>query len=296
MGVSTFGGAPIQGASEEAIEGFLPGARTPYAVVTDSPSSWNAKSPTASLKVGWILKQGGKEIANYAFSINPQSISRTDTTRTQMFATRGGFYVDDFGGGPTTIQIDQLVGSGAPTGSGNRFETLREHVLRFEDEIWTTAVGQGYSNSPIEVFFYDNHLYHSTRESAFVPERVYFPAQGKQLLRAVSANNVWKLQLTMITLDKPTNPIELPGHKPKTKIIIVKANETLKKIAVSIAGKHANHKQILTVENFILHYNPTVRKTRYLPIFSPLNAVTKIGEVKVQGYHVAAGQKLTVPA
>ena len=84
---------------ERAIEGFAAGATKQLATANASPFSWNAKSPTANPRVGWILKQDGKEIANWAFSINPQAITRSPTTRTQMFATRGAFYVDDFGAG-----------------------------------------------------------------------------------------------------------------------------------------------------------------------------------------------------
>lgn len=296
MTVFTYNDRAIQGESEEAIEGFAPGAKSPYAVATASPFSWSGKSPTGSMKVGWILRQAGKEVSNFAFSINPQSITRSPTTRTQLFGTRGGFFVDDFGAGPTTIQISQFVGSGEPISHG--YQTLREHVLAFYDEIWVPAAGQGYSNSPLEVFFYDNHLYYgTTTPSSYVPERVYFPSQSSfQLMRAVTANNVWQINITMVTLDKPANPLTLPGNKKKTKVYIVKANETLKKISVNIAGKKANHKQVLQVEQFLVRENKRITKTRKVPIFSPLDTLTSNHEVTVVGYHVAKGEKLIIPA
>lgn len=295
MSVTTFDGQPITPGSEEAIEGFRNGVG-PLGTATASPHSWNPKSPTASLKVGWILKQRGREVANFAFSINPQAIQRVDTSRSQMYATKGAFYVDDFGAGSTAIQINQLVASGRPiTSPGLGYQTLGAHVLQFYDEIWIQAVGNGYSTDPLEVFFYDNHLFHH-REASGVPERVYFPPNSFTLERSVALNNVWKLGLVMMTLDKPANQQAIPAKRKGTRIIIVKENDTLPKIARRLAGKNANAKRVKQMENAILHFNPSVRKNRKLPIFSPANTTTPIAEVEVKRMHVVKGQKLTVPA
>src|SRR5208282_5306847 len=139
---------------------------------------------------------------------------------------RGSFYVDDFGAGPTTIQISQFLAAGKAQ-QAEGFETLREHVLRFYDTIWLPAAGPGYSNSPVEVLFYDNHLYAGLPSQANVPERVYFPSQNSfQLLRSVGQNNVWQVQITMVGLDKPEPEREaqaLLHGKGKTKPYLVKA-------------------------------------------------------------------------
>jgi hypothetical protein len=280
--------------AEQAIEGYEEGSTKQVATANASPFSWNPKSPTSSARIGWILKQGGKEIANFAFSINPQSITRSPTTRTQLWATRGAFYVDDFGAGPTTIQINQLLGTGIQ--SPGEYQTLREHFLQFNDEIWLQAAGQGYSNDPIEVFFYDNHLFAGLPSQAHVPERVYFPAQGFSVMRAVSLNNVWQIQISMVSLEKPSNPTTLPGGKPKTKQYLVRENETLKKIATKLAGKHPTHKQTLQMEHAIVKYNPGIAKNRPELIFSPANTTTPIKSVEVKRNHVAAGEIITVPA
>jgi hypothetical protein len=295
--IQSYDGKPIIPASEQAIEGFVAGSSQPVGVARNSPFSWNAKDPTASMKVGWILKHSGKEIANFAFSINPQSITRTPTTRTQMFATRGKFYVDDFGAGPETIQINQLVASGRYVATpAQGFQTLREHVLQFHDEIYLQAAGPGYSNSPLEVFFYDNHLYYGTTEAAYVPERVYFPQQGFQLLRSISLNNVWQAQITMVSLEKPSNPINFSSGKKKTKIIIVEENETLHKISVQQSGRNATAKRILQVEKAIISLNKGITKNRTIPVYSPTNTATIVSEVEVKRLHVVKGEKLIVPA
>ncbi len=280
--------------SEEAVEGFAQGATKQLATATASPFHWNPKSPTGSARVGWILKQSGKRIADFAFNINPQSITRSPTTRTQLWATRGAFYVDDFGAGPTTIQINQLLGTGIQ--APGEYQTLRESFLQFYDEIWVTAAGQGYNRNPIEVFFYDNHLYAGLPERADVPEKVYFPAQGFQVNRSVSLNNVWQVQVSMVSLEKPSNPTTLGGGKKKTKPYLVRENETLKKIAAKLAGKHPTAKQILSMERAIIHYNPKVAKNRTVLIYSPLNTITPVGSVEVKRNHVAKGQVLKVPA
>lgn len=292
--VATIDGTPLTSSSEAAIEGFAAGSSQPAQVARQSPFSWDPKSPTATMRVGWILKRAGKNIANFAFSINPQSIARTDSSRTQLWGTRGAFYVDDFGAGPTTIQITQLISSGRPISGG--YQTLREHILQFNDEIWEQAVGPGYSNTPVQVYFYDNHLYNGTREAAAIPERVYFPPNGFTLTRSTSAHNVWQAQITMITLAKPSSAVALPGAKKKTKVIIVQVGQTLHKIAVKVAGHKATAKQVLAAEKKILELNPRVKKTRKEPIFSPANPATKIGEVEIKAHHVRSGEKLTIPA
>ena len=286
--------------AEQAIEGYAGGSNQQLATATTSPFSWTPKAPTATARVGWILKRGKEEVANFGFSINPQSLSRTSTTRTQMFATRGGFYVDDFGAGPETIQISQFVAAGKAAQAGG-YETLREHVLRFYDEIWLAAAGPGYSNNPVDVYFYDNHLYAGLPSQAMIPTKVYFPPNSFQLMRAVGMNNVWQVQITMISLEKPgeeaaaiTNAL-LHG-KGKTKVYRVKAGETLKRFAaIHAAKKHPTAKQILAYEKVILKLNPTVKKTRKVKIYGPTNLVVPVETVTAKRLRLVAGELLTVP-
>jgi hypothetical protein len=284
--------------AEQAIEAYADGSTEQYATANASPFSWNAHAPTATARVGWILKRGREQVSDFAFSINPQSITRTSTTRTQMFATRGGFYVDDFGAGPTTIQINQYVAAGKAQQAGG-FETLREHVLRFYDTIWTPAAGPGYSNSPVEVFFYDNHLFAGLPAQANVPEKVYFPQNGFQILRAVGQNNVWQLQLTMVSLEKPSGEEQaaaLLHGKGKTKLYLVREGETLKKFAAKHAARsRPTNKQILSYERAILKLNPTVTKNRKISIFSPQSLTVPIETREVKRNHLAPGELLTVP-
>lgn len=290
--------ALIQPEAEQAIEGYLGGSQQQLATANASPFSWNARTPTATARVGWILRRGREQIADFGFAINPQSISRTSTTRTQMFATRGGFYVDDFGSGPETIQISQFVAAGKAQQAGG-FETLREHVLRFYDEIWTPAAGPGYSNSPVEVFFYDNHLFAGLPSQANIPTKVYFPPNSFQLMRAVGLNNVWQVQITMVALEKPGREeaaAALLHGKGKTKIYRVKEGETLKKFASRHAAKkHPTNKQIVAYEKVIIKLNPTVMKTRKVHVYGPANLTVPIETVTVKPGHLVRGELLTVP-
>lgn len=285
-----------QFASEEGIEGFAEGSSKPYGQARATPWNWNHSNPTQGMKIGWELRRNGKVEASFAFAINPQSINRMPTTRAQLYATRSQFYVDDFGPGSETIQIGQLVASGKGASSG--FVTLREDILKFRDDIWMQAVGKGYGTEPLEVYFYDNHLFHGVKGAVELPERVWFPPTSLSLERAVNLQNVWRLSLTMMTLEKPVAAGSPPGagKSPNgTTLIIVRKTEDVQALARKHAGKSPSSARVKSVAQAILKLNPDMKRNRTVPIFSAATGQqTESHEVK--SMHVLAGEKVLVPS
>lgn len=295
-------GDPVTIRNEDAIEASLDGAaNSPYAEAQIAPLGWNHGGPDSSRMVGWTLRRGGKMIAQHAFSINPQAITRSDSPRNQMFATQGGFYVDDFGPGPTTIQLTQLVAHGRATpsgGGGLARATMREDVLRWYDNIYTQATS---NPGRIEVWFHDNHLWNQINGKT--PELVYFPPQSVSLVRSVQQHNVWQLQVTMLTLtssdaaSRVSNRV--PGH-PKIKVHVVRKGETLHKIAAHLAGKHATHKRILQLQQQIValtkkYGQDDITKNRKVNAYSNTTSQTPVGTLHVTRMHVAPGERIILP-
>lgn len=297
-------GQPINPRLEDAIEAHQIGQNNAYATAGLPPLGWNQGDPDGSRMIGWTVRRKGKAkvVASHAFSINPQSINRTDSTRNQMFATQADFYVDDFGPGPVTIQLTQKVAHGrasAQAGGTLSRTTMREDVLRFYDLIYTQVV----SNPGVfDVYFHDNHLWEQVNGK--VPERVYFPPQAYQLLRSVDQHNVWLLQLTMITLDAPPRAAKstprVPGQ-PKIKVHVVRRGETLKRIAAQLAGRNATHKRVLQLEQQIIaltkkYGKDDIAKSRKVPTYSAANVQEWLGNVHVSRNHLATGEKIILPA
>jgi hypothetical protein len=296
-------GTVVNDRSTDAIEAHLVGSDHAYATASLPPLGWNAGRPDGSRMIGWTLNSkgaGSKLIAEHAFSINPQSISRSDTPRNQMFATQGGFYVDAFGAGPVTISLTQYVAHGrasAAAGGGLVRATMREDVVRFYDKIYTAAVA---NPGTYDVFFYDSHLWDVVDSK--VPERVYFPAQSWQLLRSVSAQNVWQVQLTMITLDATppatTQTPQVPSQ-PKIRVHVVRRGETLKRIAAKLAGRDGTHRRVLQLEQQIVALTrkygaDDIAKGRDVPTYSTAGAW--VSNVHVSRNHLAVGEKIILPA
>jgi hypothetical protein len=295
-------GNVVNDRSSDAIEAHLVGSGSDYATAGLPPLGWNAGRPDGSRMIGWVLKRQGqsKVVAQHAFSINPQSISRSDSPRNQMFATQGGFYVDAFGAGPVTISLTQFVAHGrasAAAGGGLIRATMREDVVRFYDRIYTAAVKDP---DTYDVWFYDSNLWDLVNSK--VPERVYFPAQSWQLLRSVSQQNVWQVQLTMVTLDAPppatTQTPQVPSQ-PKIRVHVVRKGETLKKIAARLAGKHGTHKRVLQLEQQIIALTKKygaddISKRREVPTYS--TSGTWLSNVHVSRNHLAVGEKIILPA
>lgn len=300
-------GNPVDPRSDDYIEGIDLESKTEpanqtYATAKLPPLGWNHGKPDGSRQVGWTLQRRGSTqiVEQHAFSINPQSITRTDSTRTQLFATQAGFYVDDFGPGPVTIQITQLVAHGRQYANGGGSlsrATMRQDVLRFYDRIYTKAVA---NRGQYQVYFHDNHLWDVV--SSRSPEKVYFPPQAFQLVRSTSLHNVWQLQLTMVTLDAPppaTSGVQGPTPGlPRVKVYVVQNGDTLKKIATKLAGRNNTHKRVLQLEQQIValtkkYGKDDITKNRTVQIYSGGN---RVGQTNVTRMHVAPGEKIILPA
>ncbi|HWT91809.1 MAG TPA: hypothetical protein VN238_02345 [Solirubrobacteraceae bacterium] len=212
-----------------------------------------------STKVGWTLRnRKGKIEDAFAFRINPQGLTRTDGSRAQLHATKGGLFVDSFGPGATVIQLRQLIGSGKIMGGGQLF-TAREDVQRFMKTIYLPATK---SRSGMKVFFHDNHFERG------IEELVFFPPQSHVLSRAVDQHNVWKLDLQMIGLEKypysevRAEAIDRTGQRQLSVPYRVRDGDTLLKIAARVAGPVTRGAEIVEVQSLILEFNPAIRRRR----------------------------------
>lgn len=243
-------------------------------VAYEEPASQRAPGDPAagSTKVAWTLRNANGIVSAFAWALNPQAIEREHSQRNQMYATRGGFYVDDFGPGPVTITITQLVASGKwVNGNANKY-SQREDVKRFLSKIYLPATQ---AQSPYSVYFHDNHL-----EGAAMDEGVYFPAGGLQIARSVEQGHVWLVRITMIGLERApykdmqvshTNPARVTKAPPPKKIH-VRAGDTLRSIAAARVraqrkrdheGKYAKHAQTVDATvKAILALNKKIRHKR----------------------------------
>lgn len=213
------------------------------------------QAANGSTKVGWTLRNKRGRIAKaFAFRINPQGLTRTDGSRAQLTATRGGLFVDAFGPGATTIQLRQVIASGkVATGA---FFTAREDVQRFMENIYLPATA---SDSRYKVYFHDSHLERG------MEELVYFPPQSHVLTRSVEHHNVWKLDLLMIGLEKyPYTEVRAEaidrsgGQNQRSAPYTVRSRETVQVVARKIVGADASGDRVDEVRRLILDLNPAV--------------------------------------
>lgn len=294
-------GQPTDIRLEDAIEAHEPGVGSAYATAALPPLGWNHGKPDSSRMVGWTLHRGGRLIAQHAFSINPQAITRVPSSRNQMFATQDAFYVDDFGPGSETVQLTQKVAHGRATAGGGGSiirATAREDVLRFYDEIYVKATA---NPGQVLVYFHDNHLWN--QPNGRTPELVYFPSQALQIVRSVDQHNVWVIQLTMMTLvprRKPPSQGQIPGQ-PKIRVHVVRKGETLTKIAAKLAGRRATHKRILQLQQQVValtkkYGDDDITKNRKVPTFSTSNPQQVTGLAHITRNHIAPGEKIILPA
>jgi hypothetical protein len=302
--VNDYLGEPVSPRSEDYIEGREAGVGRDYATTALPPLGWNHGRPDGSRMVGWTLHYHGKTaiVEQHAFNINPQGITRTGSPRNQMFATQGGFYVDDFGAGAETIQLTQLVASGRATaqGGGSIYTgTMRQDVVRFYDLIWTKATA---NPGQYDVYFHDSHFWDQV--NGRTPELVYFPSNGWQLVRHVQQNNVWLINLTMISLNAPPNATkaaqQIPGQ-PNIKVYVVRRGDTLTKIAARLAGKSGTHQRILQLRQQIIaltkqYGQDDISKNRQVALYSPSNPSVATSAVNVTRNHITPGEKIILPA
>ncbi len=234
------------------------------APVTLAPMVFSEENGTVgagSTKIGWTRRNRNNDIlAGFAYRINPQGITRGFVARNQVFATQGGFYVDQFGPGPADISVRQLVASGKDDGGGY-FYTAREDIQRFLKDIWEPATAVG---STDRVYFHDNHFERGH------DERVFFPQSALTLLRSVDQHGVWLVEIRMTGLERyPLSDVSAsPAQAPVTKIIKhrVTHGETLDKIVAKVAGRYATAAQRKAMLARILTLNPELRHTRQMKI------------------------------
>lgn len=215
-------------------------------------------TPPDSTKVGWTLRDAqGNVVDAMAFLINPQGLDRASSSRSQLFATKGGFYVDNFGAGPTTIQLRQLVAQGKDLGNGI-FYTSREDVQRFIKSIYLPAMDE---QGPVRhAYFHDNHL-----ERGF-EEHVWFPEGSLTVQRAVDLHNVWAVSLTMISLERrPFAEVVVNPTTAKGSRYVVKKGDTLTKIVSHLVGAGASSAKRKAMHATLMTMNPDLSKARPIP-------------------------------
>lgn len=214
--------------------------------------------PGDSTKVGFTIRNSSNQIEQgFAFLINPQGLTYTLGSRSQMFATKGATYVDDFGPAPSQVTMRQLIASGKVVSGG--FYTAREDVQRFLTTIYLPATN-GPTRTRKRVFFHDHHFQRGFEQ------HVYFPANSLSIQRSVDLHNVWLLELTMISLEKyPYAEVEAnptTSSTATTRPYVVPAGMTLQKLARKLAGAKASAAKVNSKLQQILTLNPSLRKTR----------------------------------
>lgn len=205
----------------------------------------------------------------FGFKINPQGIDLDFGTRATLYATRSQFIVDNFGRGPVTITLRQLVASGRdvvdPTNRAIVQQlTAREDIQRFIERIWYPAIHRDFKG---QVQFFDNHYERG------IPVDVFFPPNGLQISRAVELHGIWRVNITMIALDKdaysPGDGVKVTTTKnPATKVVqrsytVKKGDGSLEKLCRRLIHRSTKHKatqkQVTTLKKLIIHLNPELR-------------------------------------
>lgn len=253
---------------------LLPDELAPEAHETAQPFAEvgpNAGSvPGDSTKVGFTIRDTSNRIERgFSFLINPQGLTRTEGSRTQLFATKGGFYVDDFGPAPGQVTMRQLVASGKVVPGA--FFTAREDVQRFLTTIYLPAT-RGPLRDGKHVYFHDHHF------SRGFEERVYFPPNSLTIQRSVDLHNLWLLELTMVSLERfPYGEVEASSSAQRTRgagSVVVTKGMTLHSIASVRAGVRTSFGQPMNATGAtaiklmitkILGLNPWIKKPRAIP-------------------------------
>lgn len=233
----------------------------------------------------------------FGFKINPQGIDLDFGTRATLFATRSQFVVDNFGRGPTTITLRQLVASGRdivdPTNRAVVQQlTAREDIQRFIERIWYPAIHRDFKG---RVQFFDNHYERG------IATDVFFPPTGLQISRAVELHNIWRVNITMIALEKdaysPGDGIKVTTTKnPATKVVqrtyvVKKGDASLEKLCRRLIHHSTQHKatqkQVTSLKKLIIELNPELR-TKH----------RKIGtkSVSAKPFQLLPGEQLKIPS
>jgi hypothetical protein len=277
----------------------LPDDATPHAIagvqsIHRTGKGGGKPSSASSTKVAWTLRDKGKIVEVFDFVINPQGITRVESSRAQVFSTKGGHYADDFGPGPAMITLRQIVASGKrESHGGGHYEafTLREDVQRFIKRIYRPAtIARNHGRH--DVWFHDNHLEQGH------DERILFPQNALTLQRAVDLQGVWLLELQMISLEKnPYGDVSVdrspvPPHL-RTHKYVVKRGDTLNKIVARVAGRGADAKKRKQVLARIIVLNPWLKHRRHLQRGDSGYVGTKT--ITAKPYQVVPGEVMVLP-
>lgn len=260
------------------------------------PMSFNENTGHSnSLKVGWTLRTRKNDkwqiIEGYAFKINPQGLSRQLGSRTQLAAVKGGFYVDDFGPGPTALNLRQLVAGGKTTDDGvAELLTPREDVQRFLKRIYLPAISNVDRVNKVQVWFHDNHF-----ERGY-EEQVFFPANSLSIERDVSLHNVWRIEVQMVGLGRrPYAQVDVDktpttGQGATSRIYVVVRGDTLDRIISRLLGKANKNSPSKRKAALVAleQLNPWLSKSRTVRIDNK--------PVAVKPFKLVPGDRLRVPA
>lgn len=233
----------------------------------------------------------------FGFKINPQGIDLDMPTRATLYATRSSFVVDNFGRGPVTITLRQLVASGRDlpdvTGRGMVQQlTAREDIQRFVERIWYPASHRDFKG---KVQFFDNHYERG------IPVEVFFPPNGLQISRAVELHGVWRVNITMICLEKdaysPGEGVKVQTTKrPATKIVqrtytVKKGDTSLERLCRRLIHNSTHHKptqkQVTALKKLIIKLNPELKTKKRV-----IGAQT----VSAKPFQLVPGEKLKIPS
>lgn len=219
------------------------------------------QAAVGSSKVGFTLRDASGDVVDaMAFLINPQGLQRADGSRSTLFGTRAGWLVDNFGAAPGTIQLRQLVASGKNLGHDGLIYTAREDVQRFIRNIYLPSM---HATGPArKVYFHDHHFERG------MEQQVWFPAGSLNIDRSVEANNVWRVDLQMVSLEK--NPYKDLVAQPVStrhtgRSYQVKKGDSLASLVTRLAGKNVPSFVRAQVQARLVSLNPKLSKARQKP-------------------------------
>lgn len=256
----------------------------------------------ASRHVTWTLRERGKPdkiVSAFGFHLNPQAITRGFSGRSQLQATRARFYVDNFGPGPTSIQVRQLVASGKHVRTPDkkdyvRLYEARQDVLRFLADIYYRVQR---APDTYDIYFHDNHW------SRGSDELVYFPSNGVEVARAVEQHGVWAVNINMVSLERTPFKDWLGPQEDGTAAEFAYVSRTLivgrgqTKLSTLVRAlmrtKYRTTRNEKLVTQRILDLNPDIRRTRSEKIYLPDGTYLKT--VTTKPFRLSAGQKVLIP-
>lgn len=231
-----------------------------------------------SRKVAFVLRSASGDLVRvFTFRINPQAITRSTSPRNALYATKGGFLVDNFGPGPTQITIRQLVAGGEFGTVGTLYGevmTAREKVKEFMHAVYQPTVAP---NGP-KLYFIDNHLERGGASRGRInptpfEERVFFASNGVVLQRSTDLHHVWMLELNLVSLQRypftePGTKRTLPCNPNKGVVLKIRRSQSVDSLVLwCLRAKHGiarpSAAQKRSYKAKLLKLNPKLKKARY---------------------------------